>query len=478
MRTFLKSLLSQAILCGLAFALTAQQTHNFSPILLPDSLPFTLSIDQSPVILPNGIHSYAFGVHEGKWLLMTGRTNGMHGFDNDNPDTNFPPRKQNTIIYVVDMHKNIVYSRSLNDSFSGLSQKQVDQLSVTSPQFFQKGATLYICGGYGFDSTSGQYLTQDSLTAVNIPKMMKWVMNPSKNDLAVNHIRQTTDPFLQVTGGYMDAVDDALNVLLIFGQNFSMVYTDPSDGNYTQQVRKFTILDDGVNIAITNKVALPQQSYYRRRDLNVLPIIQPDNTRAYIALSGVFTPSPDDSIWTVPVTIQLNGSAFMPDPSAPDTLKQSLNNYVCPSPGIYEHSTRSMFIPLLGGISYQYFEDGIIKTDPNLPWVNQVATIKIDKHNVMSQYLMLSSYPFIPSTIAHPGNPLRFGGGANFILSNKVHTYKNGVIKLDRIYSPTVIGYVVGGIMSAVKQTETPRDSAASPYIFRVILQPKPKTKS
>ena len=49
----------------------------------------------------------------------------------------------------------------------------------------------------------------------------------------------------------------------------------------------------------------------------------------------------------------------------------------------------------------------------------------------------------------------------------------NGVLNLDNIRQPTVIGHVVGGIMSTLPNTNDQTDSAASPYIFTVTLIPR-----
>ena len=132
------------------------QTSDLSPIFPPDSLPFTISITLADFQLPSdnlnafGIQSFAWAVYQGKALLIAGRTNGLHGFDIG--DNNFPPRQQNTIVYVVDPDSQTVATKSLLDPSSQLSQSQIDALSVTASQYFQVNNTLYIVGGYGVDT--------------------------------------------------------------------------------------------------------------------------------------------------------------------------------------------------------------------------------------------------------------------------------------------------------------------------------------
>ena len=139
------------------------QTDTTSPVLVDVPLPFTITIETENYQVPGGIHSGAIGQYKSMVLYIAGRTNGLHGFNND--DFNFPPQQQNTSVIVIDLYKKAVYSRSLNDPSSGLTQEQIDTLSVTSPQYYQSHNTLYITGGYGVDTFSGDFSTKDTLSA-------------------------------------------------------------------------------------------------------------------------------------------------------------------------------------------------------------------------------------------------------------------------------------------------------------------------
>ncbi|MEI8124755.1 MAG: hypothetical protein WCG42_03265 [Parachlamydiaceae bacterium] len=443
------------------------QTSTLSPILPPTSLPFTISIEEASFSLPNGIHSGAYGIYKGKWLFLAGRTNGVHGFGSG--IENFPPSQQNTVVYVVDPQTETVYSRSLHDPKSGLSQQQIDQLSVTSPQSFYTDTTLYMSGGYGIDTASNSFNTKSVLTAIDMAGLINWVVTPSSKHSAAKYIRQTSHPLLQVTGGYMNAIDPHLFTLLVFGQNFTGLYTDSSNGNYTEQVRCFQIVDNNNQLYIQPRESEAPNPNYRRRDLNVAPIIR-NNKQAFVALSGVFTV--DVGIWTVPVFINTDGTSSMADPISPNTFKQGMNNYVSSKVGLYSGSSKDMFIVLLGGITYEFFSNGVFDFDEEFPFTNEVTTIKIDKNDNYTQYLMDNQFPVIPSTGSNPGNTLLFGAGANFLPASGVPLYSNNVVQLDKIKKPTVIGYVVGGIMSTVPNTNFESDSTASPYIFEIILTP------
>lgn len=465
---FNKSIFSVGLALLLATATSARGDNQTPTVFTPQSeegLPFTISIEAAPFNLPSGIHSGVSATWDGKWLLFSGRTNGMHGFG-ANP---FPPSFQNITAYVVDFASQTVYSRDLNDTGSGLSQAQIDTLSVTSPQYSQNGKTLYITGGYGYDTESSTFGTKPVLTAVNVPEFMAWVMESPSAKPAAASIRQTTNSWVQVTGGYMSILDNHLSGLLIFGQNFTGVYTPSSNGDYTKQARRFQIIDNGTDLYVFQRDSEDPQDPYRRRDLNILPMMK-QTQQAFVALSGVFTTS--DGIWTVPVEIDRNGSTYMPDPDDTETFKQGMNNYASATTTLYSPSTDSNYFLLLGGITFGYFDESTFETSTNFPFTNQVTTVKRDGDGSYNQFIMDEQYPVIESQGSNPGNELLFGAGAFFIKAQNLPLYPNNVINLDAITTPTVIGYVVGGIMSTVPNTSASTDSTASPYIFPVTLIP------
>ncbi len=449
------------------------QTVTVSPIFSEESLPFTVEVVQADFMLPNGLHSYAFGIYEGKWVLIAGRMNGLHGFNTGN--NNFPPDQQNTAVYVVDHHKKTVVIRDLQDAASGLTQNVIDSLSVTSPQFYQTDTTLYMTGGYGVITATGEFSTKPLLTAIDLAGIIAWAEQKTIKP-ASKYIRQTSDNAFQVTGGVMAKIDDN-PTLLVFGQNFEGYYQPGSNGDYTRQVRRFTIDDNGKKLRVDIEDPIPANPNpnYRRRDLNVVPIMEYRDSKtkpALVAYSGVFTIS--GGAWTVPVVIEADGKSYMDNPFAPTTLKQGMNNYTCPTLGLYSKAKRDMYTVFFGGISFGYFDNGQFVTDEELPFINQITTIKRDRQTIQTQYLMDAEYPVIASTGTNPGNTLLFGAGAAFFPKTNVHYYDNGVVKFDHLKKGKIhIGYIVGGIQSTVPNTSDQSDTAGSPYIFKVYLTRK-----
>lgn len=442
------------------------QTDSLSPVLSEEGIPFTLEIKEAPFVLPTGIQAYAAAIYKDKWILLSGRTNGLHGFDNIG--NNFPPNFQNTSVYVVDPKTGTTISRSFNDGASGLSQEVIDSLSVTAAEAFQKGKTLYLVGGYGINTLTGEMGTKTTLTEIDLEKLLKWVEkgNPSLKKA----IRQVSNPLLQVTGGFLFQNSPHDPFLLILGQNFAGFYYDNSNGSYTKQIRKFWIEDSGKTLSLLPDHSDKTLPDYRRRDLNVLPILHKNNP-AYVAYAGVFTE--ETGVWTVPIIIFPNGESYQPDPSLEGTFKQAMNHYNSASFGLYSVKNDAMYSVFAGGISFGYFSNGTFETDSEIPFINQVTTVKIDRHFHFTQHLMNVEYPVIPSTGSNPGNPLLFGAEAQFFPDGDIPLFANEVIQLDRLKGPVRIGYIVGGIMSTLPNTSSSFDSTSSPYVFEVILNKK-----
>ena len=76
----------------------------------------------------------------------------------------------------------------------------------------------------------------------------------------------------------------------------------------------------------------------------------------------------------------------MADPNDPSTFKQGMNNYASANMGLYSKKTKNMYVIFFGGISYEFFQNGSFQSNPELPFINQVTTIQINKqalwHNI------------------------------------------------------------------------------------------------
>jgi hypothetical protein len=456
---------------GPRIALAVNQTPDLSPIVIGAPQPFTTQI------LPNAfsagtlpsLHSFAKAQYNGEWVIIGGMTNGMHDLSGS---TGFDPSHHNKDVIVINPTSQQLWMRSLEtDPTAGLTAAQLDTLSTTNNQFTQLGSKLYTVGGFGPSSAaSGQYHTFDTLTSIDLPGMVNWVKNGTGS--AAANLRQMSDPLLKVTGGEMSTTANG-RTHLVFGQNYPDNYEPRQEGEYTYQVRSFTIVDNAAGLSLSNPVAGPINNDFRRRDLNMVPILKKQGGQvvgSLRALSGVFTPS--FGAWTVPVNIDENGNATEADPASPNTFKQGMNGYRCATIGLYSASSDTMHTLLLGGISYQYFDSaaGQVKNDGALPYIKDLTDIVTDSSGHMTQYLLPGTYPTIPAP--SNGAPLLLGAETEFFLRDGIATYENGVIDLDALSGPTVIGYLFGGIAS---DAPNGGKTIASNAMFPVVITPVPE---
>ncbi len=449
------------------------QTESFSPVLDGAQLPYQVdvrSIDFGTPDLPT-LHSFAAARHDGLWVLLAGRTNGLHGFSNVGT-VNFPPSFQNRAIWVIDPGQRRVWSRSLDDASSGLSAAQIATLTPTNNQFFQRGDRLYMAGGYGALATGG-FDTFDSLSAIDLPGIVSWVTQGTGR--ATDSIRQIRDPLVKVTGGAMYEIEGRTH--LVFGQDFTGAYVPGRTGVYTDQVRSFDILDDGTTLAIANPTVSPVQDAYHRRDLNVYPSLRRgaggDLEQGLVALSGVFTDS--NGAWTVPVEIDALGDPFMSDPVAPGTFKQAMNNYHSAKLGLYSSVRDQMHEVLFGGITIHEYDamSGQIVRDDAMPFTSQMTSVVRDGEGNYAQYF-LGAFPQLTDLT---GNLLRFGSNAEFFLAPDIPTRGDGLIDLDSLSGETRVGYIYGGIVSNAPHVRNVAGalSAASDDIFEVWITVVPE---
>lgn len=474
-----------------SFIWSDNQTPDFSPIVPRADVPFIVKIEPADFSLPSqGFHSGVEAIYDGKWLLMCGRNNGLHPFFDPNIVPNFPKQMQNALVFVIDPKTGEHWMRDLNDSESGLNMEEIDSLSMTSPQSYQKGNTLYITGGYGVKRGdkpfNDKFITWDRLTAIDIPGLMAWTMDKSHKQKAKCYIRQISDPGFKVTGGYMNQIksNDPCNpnpTLLICGQLFDGSYEDDPHNvvqEYTMTVRAFHIIDKGPQKKLRVKWLPPveKQDFLRRRDLNCVPILQIKDGKpesSFIAYSGVFTES--FGVFTVPVTIFPDGSFFQPDKDDPNTFKQGMNHYISATMGLFSEKLGKMYTVLFGGISDGFFVGGDFHKVNDLPFIDQVTAIELNENDQFSQiYLNNTTFPTIPTLNGAPGI---FGTSAQFFPANP-EVGLDQVFDLDDILDKqeeTLVGYIVGGIVSTVPQTANNNQlvtTAASPCIFSVYVSP------
>lgn len=409
-------------------------------------VPFSVEIE--PVIagpLP-GMHSFAFAQSGTKWLFVGGRTNGLHGFStNDNFDVIYA----SDVITVIDTATWSWYSSPLGV----LPTAEADPLRATNMQFVTIGNYLYMAGGFGWDSTANGYRTFPILTAIHIDNMINAVINGTS--IAPN-IRQINDTIVRVCGGEMTTLNG--ECFLFFGHNFKNRYSDPPQPTFVQYymntIRRFTINDDGTNLSISNISVTTDTNNFRRRDLNVGPVVKPDGSFGWTAYSGVFQKT-RNLPWPWPIAYDPTNGA-----TVDSSFSQQMNNYTCGLVPLYDSVQKTMYTVLFGGESeYDYNpSSGTLTQDTLVPFVSDISVLV---HDVAGNWTQ------VPLQVQMSG---LLGSNMKFVPVTSTPMYSNDVVKLRELSGRVLAGYLVGGIEAVVPNGHP--SSSANDTVYRVWITP------
>ncbi|MBK6572857.1 MAG: T9SS type A sorting domain-containing protein [Saprospiraceae bacterium] len=414
------------------------------------SAPFNVLLEPVNIKGLGGLQSFAFGQHEGKWLIVGGRLDGLH---RRQPFAAFDLAGHNTQLIVVDP----VNLQTWTSSLSSLPSAIQEQLKSTNMEFYQEGNTLYVVGGYGYSAREGDHTTFGNLTAIDVPATIQSIINRTE---IKQFVRQISNPLFQVTGGHLEKIYDTY--YLVGGQKFIGRYNPmgPTHGpgftqDYTNQIRKFKLDDDGTNLVVQALASFTDAANLHRRDYNVTAQILPNGEEGLTAFSGVFQTGFDLPYLNC-VNIDSQGYQVNND------FSQYYNHYHCANIPIYSKLKNEMHTLFFGGIAQYYDSAGILVQDNNVPFVKTIARVTRDSRGVMAEYKLPIEMPAL------------LGAGSEFILNEKIAVYDNGVIKLDEITQDSIdLGYLYGGISSSAANIFWVNDgveSTASSQIFKVKL--------
>ncbi|MDZ4751359.1 MAG: T9SS type A sorting domain-containing protein [Flavobacteriales bacterium] len=414
------------------------------------SEPFDVLLEATDLQGIPGLQSYAFGVSDGKWLVFGGRIDGLH---RRQPFASFDAEGKNEFIYVIDPISGETWSQSLEAYPSDVKE----QMGSTNLQFEQEGNTLYITGGYGYSESQDEHITHARLLAVDVATLMNSVI---ESNTCASCIRILENNLFAVTGGHLDKIGSVY--YLVGGQKFTGRYNPmaPDFGpgfeqEYTNQIRKFTIQDDGINLNITELEHLTNETYLHRRDFNVVAQIMPNGEQGLTAFSGVFQIGAD-----IPYLhcVNIDGTGYYPNPD----FAQYLNHYHCAVLPLYSAESNEMHNIFFGGIAQYFMEGEELVQDSEVPFVRTVSRVTRDSEGTMTEYNLPIEMPDW------------LGAGAELIINQNLPTYENGVIKMDEISGDSIlIGYIYGGIHSTAANIFWDNEgdlSSAANLIYKVYI--------
>lgn len=430
------------------FILSAILASLFSTTAIAQS-SFNYSIGLNPITINSfpGLHSFAHGQHNNKWVIIGGRKDGLHARQ---PNSAFPVSQNNTDIYVVDINSRQFWSASVNVLPTSIKE----QLQSTNMNFTQVEDTLYIIGGYAYAQSAQTHKTFDNLTTVTVSSLIDSIVNSGS---IANGFKQINDTAFAITGGHLEFMNDQL--YLVGGHRFDGRYNPMGGPSYTQkyskQIRKFTVDNSGNQLSFSNYSTITDPVHLHRRDYNLVPQILPNGDQGLMISSGVFQRNVDLP-YLYPVMI--NDTAINPITS----FNQYLSNYHSATTALYDSSENSMHSLFYGGMSQYYYQNGIRQQDNLVPFVKTISRVCRDSSGQLQEYKMSAEMPTLN------------GASAEFLQNFNIPHYENGVIKLNQLnQDTTIIGYIVGGIESPTLNpfsNNLTSTTSASATIYQVLL--------
>jgi hypothetical protein len=391
------------------------------PSFTQNDFPFALQLSPVEISQLDGLHSYAFGESNGRYLILGGRLDGLHARQ---PFNAFPQNQNNTQLRVIDPQSQQQWMLDMAD----LSASLQEQLQSTNMCFHQHGDSLYIAGGYAFSAGAGDHITFPFLTVLHVDEVIDGVIQGSLNG---DSFRQLEDERMAVTGGRL--VYSGTSFMLVGGHRFDGRYNPMGMPTYTQAytnaIRRFQVMQEGDELFISGFSEQPDEVHLHRRDYNLLPWLNAAGSETHIISSGVFQVNADLPFL---YPIEIDGDEVYPE----TTFNQYLSNYHCPTVSVFDGAQTHALI--FGGMSQYYYSNGELVQDNQVPFVRTISKLTRTLAGAYEEALMPLEMPGLKGT------------GAEFLLNSTLPISNNGVVRLDQLSGDTIdVGFIYGGILSS-----------------------------
>lgn len=395
------------------------------------------------------LHSFAFARHEGKWLLLGGRQDGLHP-----KFGGFNTTSANNRIWVINPETAQVWSRSIAE----LPDTLREQLCSANMEYCQHKEKLLLAGGYGYSDLAQNHITYPYLTIIDVPGLVHSIV---EEGALLPNFFQIRDTFFAVTGGQMQMLADTF--YLVGGHLFNGIYSANSDNptqRYTEAIRKFT-LENQFNVPqITHQSEQIDELNLHRRDYNLSPHIFENGEPGLMAFSGVFQPGLALKPFLNIVAIRGGGHYSV------NGFSQFLTNYHCARVPLYSASENQMHTLFFGGISEYWLSDtDSLLRDSRLPFVKTAARVTRLPDGSYEEVAFDTDLPYYTGT------------GAEFILADQTPTLNGEMVNYDALPDGRhLLGYIAGGIVTPGSQrnpftANATAVTSASPQVIRVWLE-------
>lgn len=413
------------------------------------SFPFSVELEELAIPGLPGFHSFAYAQHDENWLIVGGRTDGLHARQ---PFASFPANHNNDHLFVINPHTGEFYAERLNQMSAGI----LEHLQSTNMNFEQVGDTLYIIGGYAFSETERDHITFPKLTTIVVSEAIQQIKEGRLSEEVFGHLY---DERFAVTGGQLGFLNDEL--ILVGGHRFDGQY-NPRDmptfrQEYTHAIQTFRINSAISDPSISNYSIVVDEEHLRRRDYNLVPYLFPDGEPGYMISTGVFQREADLPFL---YNVEIGKEGFYKP--VPD-FEQLLSHYHSPKLSLYDEESESLHMLFFGGLAQFYFQDDQLMQDDRVPFVTTISRVSRYSDGRFAEYALDVEMPDLKGT------------SAEFIPNPQLPKNETGVILISAIEEERFLaGYIVGGIDTPIRNpfaTNQTSVTSASYTVYKIWIE-------
>ncbi|MBL8000222.1 MAG: hypothetical protein JNL32_16485, partial [Candidatus Kapabacteria bacterium] len=374
--------------------------------------PFRIDVQPYQIDSMPALHSGVFCESDGKWLLIGGRTNGLHGFQGL---ILFPEYTQNTTIYVVDPSARKLWTAT-TDAVPAQIREHIN--SSNMQWVATSNGMLHIIGGYGYSNVRDSFITFPYRTSVRIDELINAVTNKtSLNGL----FKQEYDIRYAVCGAHACEAQTPNHMRLIFGHRFDGIYNREDNGSgFTQQYTNSVALIaiDSTSGRLSSWQSVSDTLNYHRRDYALGHSFSFRDKQRYVtAYSGVFTPKKNTAYTTC---VDIRNDSIVHN----STINQLYSHYHCATATFLDTLANRNHTLFFGGMALNHPDStsGIPVLDTAIPFVRTISCITrfndgTFRENVVGTLPSLegTNAYFFPAKSPYPDMPVMQQNSRQFI---------------------------------------------------------------
>jgi hypothetical protein len=406
---------------------------------------YTLSFEPVPIPEMVGVQSFSYARSGDEILIMGGRLDGLH---QRMPNASFDAAGHNDQLIVLNVATKQVWKTKVTESALDLDLSE--QLKATNHCFYQHKDSLMLIGGYGIRTSADDHATFTTALYFSVPDVIAAV---KANQLTNSLFERFESDQFAVCGGQLNRIDNTW--YLVGGHRFDGRY-NPRNGPsfvqaYSSEVRMFEWKHGKPHFLKHVK----DEELLHKRDYNLVKIPVAIGGYELLALSGVFQVDFDLPFQTT-TRIAVDGSA-----SLQANFRQFYNHYECPEIVVYDPTTKTSHLFMMGGIAQYYDTLGIPLQDDNVPFVSTLTRLSVLPNGKMEEWLLAGSMPEL------------LGAGSAFV-SNKGVSWDANIYHWDTTDPQSIdMGYLIGGIVPKARNVfwiNEGMESKAVSTVYRVRL--------